>query len=181
MSFQLYNEVKTHRQKGAFGPNIGAPTTGIRLSTHSGSTVSSTLTDSSEAHSGSYSEPLTQHRHSSTDSSRNCSEPIGQHYSIQCERSKQSSSGKYEYNELEAINTTELEDILHVCLVNKPISGAQNDLLTRSFCPGFQNKDINYETDKKKNTMALNAVSFLKLKKGIYFVVEICCCDFSPS
>ncbi|KAG7336228.1 hypothetical protein KOW79_000921 [Hemibagrus wyckioides] len=152
---ELYNEVKTHREKGAFGPNIGAQTTGIRLSTHSGSTVSSTLTDSSEAHSSSYSEPLTQHRHSSTDSSRNCSEPIGQHYSIQCERSKQSSSGKSEYNELEAINTPELEDILHVCLVNKPISGAQNDLLTS--CPGFQNKDINCATDKKKNTMALNA------------------------
>ncbi|XP_027005632.1 protein SOGA3a isoform X2 [Tachysurus fulvidraco] len=151
---ELYNEVKAHRQKGAFGPNIGAQTTAIRLSTYSGSTVSSTLTDSSEAHSSSYSEHLTQQRHSSTDSSHICSEPNGQHYSIQCEQSKQASSGKYEHREIEAINTTELEDILHECLVNKPISSGQNDLLTA--CRGFQNKDIDCATDKK-NTMALNA------------------------
>lgn len=162
MSFQLYNEVKSHRQKGAFGPNSGVQTTAIRLSTHSGSTVSSTLTDSSEAHSSSYSEPLTQHRHSSTDSSRNSNEPNGQHYSIQNEQSKQSSSGKYEHNELEAINTAELEDILHGCLVSKPISSGQKDLLNPY--RGFQNMNINCASDKK-NTMALNAVSFLEFKK----------------
>ncbi|KAF4087931.1 hypothetical protein AMELA_G00077210 [Ameiurus melas] len=151
---ELYSEVKSHRQKGAFGPNSGVQTTAIRLSTHSGSTVSSTLTDSSEAHSSSYSEPLTQHRHSSTDSSHNSTEPNGQHYSIQNERSKQSSSGKYEHCELEAINTAELEDILHGCHVNKPVSGGQKDLLNPY--RGFQNMNINCANDKK-NTMALNA------------------------
>lgn len=160
MSFQLYNEVKTHREKGAFGPNSGAQTTAIRLSTHSGSTVSSTLTDSSEAHSSSNSEPLTQYRHSSTDSSHNSSEPISQHYSIQSERSKRRGSGKYEHNELEAINTAELEDLLRGCLVNKPISGGQKDLLNTY--RGFQNTDMNCTSDKKKTTIALNAVSFLK-------------------
>ncbi|XP_026769851.3 uncharacterized protein KIAA0408 isoform X1 [Pangasianodon hypophthalmus] len=152
---ELYNEVKAHRQKGAFGPNSGAQTTAIRLSTHSGSTISSTLTDSSEAHSSSYSEPLTQHRQSSTNSSHNSSEPNGQRYSIQSERSKQGGSGKYEHNELEAINTAELEDILHGCLLNKPVSGGQKDQLNPS--RGFQNIDINCASDKKKNTMALNA------------------------
>lgn len=188
MSFQLYSEVKARRQKGAFGPNSGAQTTAIRLSTHSGSTVSSTLTDSSEAHSSSYSDPLTKHRHSSTDSSHNYNEPNSQHYSIQCERSEQTSSGKYEHNELEAINTAELEDILHVCLVNKPISSGQNDLLTSY--RGLQNTDINCATEKKKNTMALNAVSFLEFKNWVIFRLNgeksvgnlmICCCAFSPS
>lgn len=162
MSFQLYNEVKAHRKKGDFGPNSSAQTTAIRLSTHSGSTVSSTLTDSSETHSSSYSEPLTQHRQSSTDSSRNSNEPNGQHYSSQSEQSKQSSSGKYEHNELEAINTAELEGILHGCLVNKPISGGQKALLNTY--RGFQNVDINCVSDKKKTTLALNAVSFLENK-----------------
>lgn len=163
MSFQLYNEVKAHRQKGAFGPNSGAQTTAIRLSTHSGSTVSSTLTDSSETHSSSYSEPLILHRQSSDDFSHNSSEPSDQHDSIQSEQSKQSSSGKHKHNKLEVNNTAELEDILHGCLVNKPISSGQKDILNPY--RGFQNMDINCTSDKKKTTMALNAVSFLELKK----------------
>lgn len=160
MSFQLYNEVKAHRQKGAFGPNSSVQTSARRLSTHSGSTASSTLTDSSEAHSSRNSEPLTQHRQSSTDSSHNSNEPNGQHYSIHSERSKQRRSGKHEHNELEAINTAELEDLLHGCW-NKPISGEQNDLL--STYRGFQNTDSNCTRDNKKTTMALNAVSSIKI------------------
>ncbi|KAM9489231.1 uncharacterized protein KIAA0408-like isoform 2-T2 [Clarias gariepinus] len=151
---ELYNEVKTHRQKGAFGPNSSAKTTAIRLSTHSGSTGSSPLTDSSEAHSSSYSEPLSQHRHGSTDSSHNSNEPNGQHFSIRSERSKQCSSGKYEHNKLEDINTAELENILHGYLVNKPICSGQTDLLNPY--RGYQNMDINCASDKR-NTMALNA------------------------
>ncbi|TTA40559.1 Ethylmalonyl-CoA decarboxylase [Bagarius yarrelli] len=140
---ELYHEVKTHRQKGAFGPNSGTQSTALRLSTHSGSTASSTLTDSSEAQSSSYSEPFTQHKHSRTDSRRNCNEPDGQRCSIQCAQ-----------NKLEANNTTELEDLLHVYLVNKPMSSIQNNLLTTD--RGFRNNNIDCGTDTKKNTMALN-------------------------
>lgn len=160
MSFQLYNEVKAHRQKGAFGPNSSVQTTAIRLSAHSGSTVSSTLTDSSEAHSSSNSEPLAQQRQSSTDSSHNSSEPNDQRYSIHTKRLKHRGSGKHEHNELEAINTAELEDLLHGCW-NKPISSEQEDL--HSTYRGFQNTDSNCGSDKKKTTMALNAVSFIKI------------------
>lgn len=166
MLFQLYNEVKAHRQKGAFGPNSGTQTTALRLSTHSGSTVSSTLTDSLEAHSSSYSEPLTQHRQSSAGSSHNGSEQSGHHYSVQSKQTKQSSSGKYEHNELKAVNTAELEDIFHGCLVNKPISGGPYQ--------GFQDMDINCASDKKKTTMALNAVSF-------FLIVIIGCSAFLSS
>ncbi|KAI5106433.1 hypothetical protein C0J45_4130 [Silurus meridionalis] len=145
---ELYKEVKAHRQEGAFGPNSGAQTTAIRFSTHSGSTLS-TLTGSSEVHSSSYSEPLNQRRHNSTDSSHNGNEPNGQHYIVQSERSKQSGSRKYENVELEAINTTDIEDMLHRCLVNKPSSDEGTER-------GFQN-NFNCANDKKKSTMALNA------------------------
>ncbi|XP_017565822.1 protein SOGA3a isoform X1 [Pygocentrus nattereri] len=156
---ELYNEVKVHRERGAIGPNADTQRHAIRLSTRSPSTVSSSLTDPSEAHGSSYSEPLTQHSHSSTESSRNCSEPNDQHCSVQTEPSKQRSSGKYEHGELGAINTAELEDILHGCLSkrlgNEPMSIGQEDLV--SPFERFQSADISCASDKKKNTMALNA------------------------
>lgn len=136
--------MKSHRERDTVGPSTDARRSAIRLSTRSASTVSSSLTDPSEAQGSSYSEPLTQHSHSSTDSSQNYTEPNDQSCSVQRESLKRHSSGKYE---LEAINTDELEDILHGCL-GKGLGNKQS-------------MDISCASDKKKNTMALNAVSFV--------------------
>ncbi|XP_007257323.3 uncharacterized protein KIAA0408 isoform X1 [Astyanax mexicanus] len=156
---ELYNEVKTHRERGAVGPNADAQRGAIRLSTRSASTVSSSLTDPSEAQGSSYSEPLTQRSHSSTGSSHNHSELSDQHCRVQSGPSKQRSSGKFEHGELETINTAELEDMLQGCLSkvldSTPTSTGQEDLLNPFRT--FQSMDINCASDKKKNTMALNA------------------------
>uniref|UniRef100_A0A3B1IUR3 MTCL family member 3a n=1 Tax=Astyanax mexicanus TaxID=7994 RepID=A0A3B1IUR3_ASTMX len=156
---ELYNEVKTHRKRGAVGPNADAQRGAIRLSSRSASTVSSSLTDPSEAQGSSYSEPLTQRSHSSTGSSHNHSELSDQHCRVQSGPSKQRSSGKFEHGELETINTAELEDMLQGCLSkvldSTPTSTGQEDLLNPFRT--FQSMDINCASDKKKNTMALNA------------------------
>ncbi|XP_066539456.1 protein SOGA3a isoform X2 [Hoplias malabaricus] len=155
----LYNEVKSHRDRSAIGPSTDAQRHAIRLSTHSASTVSSSLTDPSEGRGSSYSEALTQHTQSSTDSNPNFSEPSHQDCNVLSEPSKQQKSGKYKHGEIEAINTKELENILQGCLskgfVNEPLSTGKEDFL--SSIRGIQSMDINCGSDKKKNTMALNA------------------------
>ncbi|XP_062847369.1 protein SOGA3a isoform X2 [Trichomycterus rosablanca] len=153
---ELCNEVKTHRERSSARPNNAVKTSTIRLNTHSGSTGSSTPTDPSEAHSSSYYELRMQN---STDSSHNSSEPGDQHSSVRSEPSNQSSSEKYKPGELEAINIAELENILHGCLGNDlwnvpTLDGHEN--LLNSF-QRFQSMDMNCASDKKKNTMALNA------------------------
>ncbi|KAI4904070.1 hypothetical protein NFI96_033889 [Prochilodus magdalenae] len=153
---ELYNEVKAHRERGAVGPNTDAQRRVIRLSTRSASTVSSSLTDPSEAHGSSYSEPLTQHSHSSSDSSHNCSEQNGQLCNVQTESSKQR---RHEHGELQVINTAALEDILHGCLGkglgNEPTPIGKEELLNPF--RRLQSMDMDCASDKKKNTMALNA------------------------
>ena len=155
--------MKAHRERGAVGPNTDAQRRVIRLSTRSASTVSSSLTDPSEAHGSSYSEPLTQHSHSSSDSSHNCSEQNGQLCDVQTESSKQR---RHEHGELQVINTAALEDILHGCLGkglgNEPTPIGEEELL--SPFRRLQSMDMDCASDKKKNTMALNAVSCFGLQ-----------------
>ncbi|XP_026858047.2 protein SOGA3a isoform X1 [Electrophorus electricus] len=157
---ELYNEVKAHRERNSAGPHTNTESNATRLSSCSASTVSSVLTEPSDAHSSSYSEPLTPHSHNSADYTHNCSEPADLYCQEQSGPSNQGSYRKYEHREIEAINTAELVGILPGCmgegLGNKStVSTGQEDPLSPS--RGFQSMDIRWASDKKKNTMALNA------------------------
>ncbi|XP_030641197.1 protein SOGA3a [Chanos chanos] len=163
---ELCHEVRARREGGDIGANVETSGCALRLSLHSASTVSSALTDPSEARSSSYSELLTQPSNDSIDSpgrhSRSGNEPYDPCCSVQSKPADHHSTGKCDPVQQQAIDTGELEDILFECLGKRldseqgagPSIGQEN--LLDPF-RGFQSMEIKCGSDKKKNTTALNA------------------------
>ncbi|XP_052000651.1 protein SOGA3a isoform X1 [Xyrauchen texanus] len=160
---ELYDEVKAHREGGALRPNTDPYNRALRLSSCSGSSLSSALTYPSDAQSNEYSEVLTQQSSASLDfpsqPSHNSCEFIDQGSNYQNELLNQQGTGKYELDEQQAIDTEELEELLESCLTkkieNKSCFIGQDDLLNPF--KGFQSMEINCGSDIKKKNTALNA------------------------
>ena len=177
--FQLYGEVKPRRDPGDVGQNAEALTS-ARLSMQSASTGSSVLTDPSDAHSSSYSDSTRQHSQSrgggdlsvrlsnsrdNNSSSRSSSRGeagtrSGAHSEAKVDRRAATSAERQEIDA--GIDSAELEDILQGCLGPKlerhPSLAGQERLLNPY--GDLQNMEIRCGTDKR-NTIALNAVSYL--------------------
>ncbi|XP_051577498.1 uncharacterized protein KIAA0408-like isoform X2 [Myxocyprinus asiaticus] len=162
---ELYDEVKAHREGGALRPNTDPLNRALRLSSCSGSSLSSALTYPSDAQSNEYSEVLTQQSNASLDfpsqPSHNSSEFIDQGSNDQNELLNQQGTGKYDgkLDEQQAIDTAELEEFLESCLTkkieNKSCFIGPDDLLNPF--KGFQSMEINCGSDQKKKNTALNA------------------------
>ncbi|XP_052003737.1 uncharacterized protein KIAA0408-like isoform X2 [Xyrauchen texanus] len=155
---ELYDEVKAQHEGGAFRPNTDPHYSALRLSSCSGSTLSSARTYPSDAHSDEYSEALTQQSiNFPSQRSHNSSEFIDQ-----CSNNEllnKQCAGKYELVEQQAVDTAELEEFLESFLTtkmeNKSCFTGQDDLLNPF--KGFQSMDINCGSDKNKKNTALNA------------------------
>ncbi|XP_016111035.1 uncharacterized protein KIAA0408-like isoform X2 [Sinocyclocheilus grahami] len=155
---ELYNEVRVHRTGSSLRP-VTDGQNALRLSSCSGSTLSSVVTYPSDAQRNEYSESLTQQSNASINSqpsqlSHNASESSDQCNSDQSELLNQQGAA-----EQQGIDTAELEEILESCLKkkmgNKSCFTGQDDLLDPF--KQFQSMEITCGSDKKKNNTALNA------------------------
>ncbi|XP_076137361.1 uncharacterized protein LOC143119624 [Alosa pseudoharengus] len=179
---ELYSEVKSRREPGEVGPNAEAHSS-ARLSLQSASTGSSVLTDPSDVHSSSYSDsthPHSQSRgggggdlsgrlsnsrnnnNSSSSSSSNSRGDRGTQRSAhgEAKAGDRRAATSVERPEIDmGIDTGELEGILQGCLgqrLDRHASLAGKEGFLNPFSD-LQSMEIRCGTEKKKNTIALNA------------------------
>ncbi|KAG7469923.1 hypothetical protein MATL_G00133930 [Megalops atlanticus] len=163
---ELYNEVKARREGGDNEPDRGTQSGVLRLSLQSTSTSSSVLTDPPDSHSNTDSGPPDQHSNGYSDPpdqpdhhSKGRGEPTDRPnscYGHPLDRKHQSRGDPGDHHDDSGRDSgmAELELILQSCLEQGFESGPPS---TRQQAYVSPISTFSYGSDKKRNTMALNA------------------------